>query len=202
MKVIAIAGASASGKTYIAAALHKYLSNKYGEAAVVSFSEDCYYKHTPHLSMQQRGQINFDHPDAFEHELLVEHLNQLKQGGTIELPQYCFKTHLRLDHTVAKKSTDWLILEGLHLFHRQKIVDIFDAKVYVDAPVEVCLERRIIRDQQQRNRTLESIHQQFEATVKPMFLKYIEPTKSLADIVLDGTADKQKNMKILTKFLE
>jgi len=202
MKVIAISGASASGKTYIATALHQHLSEQYGEDAVVSYSEDCYYKHTPHLSLQQRAQINFDHPDAFEHNLMVEHINQLKQGNSIELPQYCFKMHLRLDHTLEKKPADWLILEGLHLFHRQQIVDMYDTKVFVDAPIETCLERRIVRDQQQRNRTLESIHHQFKTTVMPMYFKYIEPTKTVADIVLDGTKNKQKNIEIISALLK
>lgn len=199
MKVIAIAGASASGKTYIAEALQRYLKQQFGEDAVESLAEDSYYNHTPHLSMQQREQINFDHPDAFEHSLLVEHLNHLKQGGAIQQPQYCYKTHLRLAETEKKHPAKWLVLEGMHLFHRSEIMDIFDLKIYVDTPIDVCLQRRIERDQQQRKRTLESIVNQFEKTVKPMFLKYIDPTKNTADIILDGTQTSTKNIKILSE---
>ncbi len=202
MKVIAIAGASASGKTYIAEALYDYLQQQYGVDSVESLSEDSYYRHTPDLSIEQRAQINFDHPDAFEHALLVQHLKQLQKGDSIEKPQYCYKTHLRLPQTEIKKPAKWLILEGMHLFHRQKIADMFDYKIYVETPIEVCLKRRIARDQKQRKRTLESILNQFETTVKPMYVKYIKPTKKMANIVVNGEKSSEENVEEIAKKLK
>ncbi len=199
--MIAIAGASASGKTYIAKALHDQLAIQFGEDSVESLSEDSYYNHTPDLSLEERAQINFDHPDAFEHSLMVSHINQLKQGESIAQPQYCFKTHLRLQQTIIKKPAKWLILDGLHLFHRNEISAMYDLKVYIETPIEVCLKRRITRDQEQRQRTLESIINQFETTVKPMFLEFIDPAKTAADIILDGTNKVKKNIDIISHML-
>ncbi len=183
---IAVAGGSASGKSFFAQYLHQSLSREFPALSVDVVVEDSYYKPQSHLSIDERAVLNFDHPNAIDGQLLIEQMHKLKQKNTIERPVYSYKTHDRVG-TQTVNSADIVIIEGLHLLGRQGLADLLDMKIFVNTPLDICLMRRIVRDTQERDRTLESILKQYQQFVRPMFVEHIEPTLNNADIILDGT---------------
>ncbi len=188
-KIITIAGASGSGKTTLAHQLQKWL-NRYFSAEVCGLiSEDHYFNDFSDLSFDERSVLNFDHPSALDHNLLFEQLSQLKNGQPVEIPQYCFKTHSRKEEVEKKQPMPFLILEGIHTFHHEKIKNFSNFKIFVDTDGDLCLARRIARDINERARTLESVITQYFATVKPMYEKYTLPQLIHADMVLDGSEE-------------
>ncbi len=178
--IIGISGATASGKSLLANTLVSELGSK----RVAVISEDSYYKDRPDLTVEERRQINYDHPDAFEHDLLCEHLHLLQQGLPIQVPIYDHSKDARSDNVYEVKRTAIVVLEGILLLSDPKVRELLDIKIFMDTPLDICLIRRLQRDIIQRGRSLESVLQQYERTVRPMYFQFVEPSKRHADIIV------------------
>ena len=176
--VIGIAGGSASGKTSVAHALCETFENR-----VVLLQQDSYYKHSD-LPFAQRKLINYDHPDAFDHDLLVQHLNQLIQRHAIDVPVYDYADHNRTAQTRHVEPQDVIILEGILVLADPALRALMDVKLFVDTDADVRVLRRIQRDTQARGRSLNSVIDQYLTTVRPAYLEFIEPTKRFADVII------------------
>lgn len=182
--VIAIAGASASGKSLIASTIYKELKNELGTDNIGIISEDAYYRDQSHLTMEERIKTNYDHPNSIDHHLLVEHLRQLKQGNAIEIPEYDYTEHNRKTTTKHFEPKKIIILEGILLLTDENIRNEINVSIFVDAPLDICFIRRLQRDMVERGRSMESVISQYRKTVRPMFLQFIEPSKQYADIIV------------------
>ena len=182
--VIAIAGASASGKSLFAQTIYKELLPELGPDGISIIKEDAYYRDQSHLSMDERVNTNYDHPKAFEHELLSTHITELNTQQTIDCPVYCYKTHTRTTETLKVNPTRIILVEGILLLTNPELRERFHIKVYMDTPLDICLIRRIKRDTVERGRSIESITNQYLETVRPMYNQFIEPSKLWADIVI------------------
>lgn len=180
--VIAIAGASGSGKSLFTVNLLKEFAQQGRKVQIVR--EDHYYRAQDHLPMAEREKNNYDHPRAFEHELLVEHLQALKKGQAIDYPAYCYKTHTRLTETEKLESAPVIVVEGIMLLASPELMPLYDVKIFVDTPLDICLLRRIKRDISERGRTLDSVSNQWETTVKPMYHQFIAPSRYSADVIV------------------
>lgn len=179
--IIGIAGGSASGKTSIAHTLYNTFEKT---NSVVIIKEDDYYKNQDHLTMAQRVKTNYDHPFAFDHELLIKQLNDLISGKDIEKPTYDYVNHTRSHKTEIVTYSDVIILEGLFVLESKEIRDLLDIKVFVDTPSDVRFIRRLLRDVNERKRTLDSIVNQYLTTVRDMHEQFIEPSKKFADLII------------------
>ncbi|NVK24794.1 MAG: uridine kinase [Gammaproteobacteria bacterium] len=175
--IIAISGPSGSGKTTLATQLQQQLPNNITSRIL---SEDDYYRDQSHLTFEQRITTNYDTPQAYEHELLVQHIEQLKQGQPVNVPQYCFKSHNRLAEQTAITGSDIIFVEGLMLFSNPELVSAFDISVFVDTPIDICLLRRINRDINERGRDLPGVTQQYLSTVRHALEEYILPNSDKA----------------------
>ncbi|SEL74909.1 uridine kinase [Colwellia chukchiensis] len=182
--IIAITGASASGKSLYAKTIFDELLPELGPNGIAIIKEDSYYKSQSHLAMADRVKTNYDHPSAYEHSLLAQHLSELCQGNSVDIPTYCYKTHTRLAETIHLSPTPIILLEGILLFSSSELRNKFDIKIYIDTPLDICLVRRINRDTVERSRSVESIAEQYLTTVRPMYYQHIEPNKLYADIVV------------------
>ena len=178
--IIGIAGGTGSGKSTIAKAIFDSLSEK----NIVIIEQDSYYKDQSHLSMQERVKTNYDHPFAFDTELLINHVNELLEGRMIEKPIYNFSEHTRASETTTIEPKDIIILEGFMILEDKRVRDLMDIKIFVDTDADVRIIRRIVRDIRDRGRTLESVIDQYLMTVKPSHEQFIEPTKKFADIII------------------
>jgi uridine kinase len=181
---IAIVGASASGKSLFAQTIFDELLPELGAHNISIIKEDAYYRDQSHLPMEERIKTNYDHPDAFEHSLLCQHLDLLSQGQTVQTPVYCYKTHTRTKQTINVPSTPIILVEGIMLLADENLRNRFHIKVYMDTPLDICLIRRIKRDMLERGRSLESVTTQYTETVRPMYYEHIKPMKRFADIVV------------------
>ncbi|PID47084.1 MAG: uridine kinase [Proteobacteria bacterium] len=177
---VSIVGASCSGKT----ALAKNIAKRFSDRHVSVIAEDAYYKRQDHLSLEERAVINYDHPSAFDHDLLIEHMNLLRQGRSIESPTYDYVNHTRADATVTIDPTPVIIVEGILLYHELSLRDLFALKLFVDTPLDICLARRVERDVIERGRTVDSVLSQYQKTVRPMYNEFIEPSKYYADLIV------------------
>ena len=177
--VIGIAGGSGSGKT----TLMKNLIDKFGDVITV-LSHDNYYKRHDELSYEERCQLNYDEPGAFDTSLMIYQLDQLRHGQLIDCPVYDFTVHNRSDETIRIVPERVIIVEGILIFESEPLRQLMDIKIFVDADADVRLCRRIKRDVNKRGRSLESVLTQYQQTVKPMHEKYVEPTKKYADLVV------------------
>ena len=178
---IGIAGGTASGKTSIA---KKIVDSFKDTNSVVILKEDDYYKDQSHLTFQERIKTNYDHPVAFDHDLLIKHIDELKKGKDINKPTYDFVTHNRSNVTEVVKAADVIILEGLFVLENKEIRDRLDIKVFVDTPADLRFIRRLTRDIEERGRTMESVVNQYCNTVRIMHDEFIEPSKKYADIII------------------
>ena len=178
-QIIAIAGASGSGKSYLAKHIAKAL-----RAPILSL--DSYYRDLSHLSPEDRAKQNFDHPDALDWTLLALHLSQLARGHDIRVPVYDFQSHSRLAETVPLPASRYLVIEGILALHHPAVRDATTLKVFVELPTAVCLARRLDRDVRERGRSADSVHQQYEQTVLPMFRQFVEPSRCFADVCVRG----------------
>ncbi|MHA7878810.1 MAG: uridine kinase [Saccharospirillum sp.] len=181
---IGIAGASASGKTLLAETIFEELQAELGATALAIIKEDSYYNEQGHLSLEERAQVNYDHPNAFDHDLLIDHLDALSQGEAVQVPIYDYALHNRSAHSYDLAPVQVVLIEGILLLHDRAIRKRLDAKVFMDTPLDICLLRRLRRDIQERGRTVESIIEQYKRTVRPMFLEFIEPSKQFADVIV------------------
>lgn len=178
--IIGISGASGSGKSLLANTIVKEL----GSCQVAVISEDSYYKDSGHMPFAEREKINFDHPAAFDHALLCEHLTQLQAGLAVEVPIYNHTSHTREQQIRQVGPNSIIVLEGILLFVDQDVRNRMDIMIYVDTPLDICLIRRLKRDVIERGRSVESVLTQYENTVRPMYLQFIEPSKRYADIIV------------------
>src|SRR5580658_7388655 len=179
--VLGIAGCSGSGKTTLAAELATQL-----EATL--FPLDLYYRDLSQFPLDSRDKRNFDHPDSLESELIIEHVRTLAQGNPIQRPVYDFKTHSRVpDAFETITPTRAVIVEGILALHYPELIPLYTFSIYVNAPHDVCLARRIHRDMRERGRTEESVREQFETTARPMADLYVTPSAARASVVVEGT---------------
>ncbi|URL06304.1 uridine kinase [Avibacterium sp. 21-595] len=182
--IIAIAGASASGKSLIASTIHKELRDELSCEDIGIISEDSYYKDQTHLAFEERIKTNYDHPNSMDRDLLLQHLRTLKAGKAVDIPVYSYVEHTRTGETTHFKPKKVIILEGILLLTDERIRQEASISVFVDAPLDICFIRRLKRDMEERGRSLQSVVDQYRATVRPMFLQFIEPSKQYADIVV------------------
>ncbi|MDF1826854.1 MAG: uridine kinase [Legionellaceae bacterium] len=178
--ILGITGPSASGKSLLA----NTIVNGLGSDQVVVISEDSYYKDNSHLSFEERENINYDHPDAFDHALLAEHLKRLKRGEYVEVPIYSHSKHVRLPETRSVGGHSIIVVEGILLFSEERLRSMMDIRIFMSAPLDVCLMRRLTRDVVERHRSVESVLHQYETTVRPMYLQFIEPSSRYADLIV------------------
>ena len=178
--IIGIAGGSGSGKSTVA---HNVADNL-GSLSVAFIDMDAYYRNFAELTLEQRRLLNWDHPDAFDFDLLTSHLESLARRDTIDKPVYDFVTHLRCDETIPVKPSDVIVIDGILLFVDERVRDLCDVKVFVDADADVRLIRRLQRDMSARGRPLDEIIDQYLHTVQPMHLQFVEPSKRYADVIV------------------
>lgn len=199
MLTIGIAGGTGSGKTTVARAVIERL----GADKVTFISQDNYYKDHPHLTMVEREQINYDHPLVFENELLIEHLKQLGAGQPAEAPVYDFTTHSRFpDKTIKLEPCTIVVIEGLHVLSDENLREMIDIKVFVDTDPDVRILRRVLRDIEERGRSIQSIHDQYLKTVKPMHEAFIEPSKKYADLIIPQGGENEVGIQLLSVLME
>lgn len=195
VKVIGIAGGSGSGKSTVV--------RKIGEVcqSFVSIAQDSYYKSASYVNNANITAFNFDHPDAFDNELLCEHIRMLKAGKPIDMPQYDFVHHCRREETIHVEPAPLVIIDGLMIFYEPEIRELLDLKVYVDTPHDIRFIRRLQRDILERGRTLESVVKQYMEVVRPGHFSFIEPTKEFADLIVPEGGHNEKAMKVLNSFV-
>ena len=180
MLIIGIAGGTGSGKSTVAEALQREL----GPENVALISQDSYYADLADLPFEERAKRNYDHPDAFENGLLIDHLRRLRNGETVEVPVYDFSQHARTSRKIPVTPRPVIVVEGILILIEAALRTEFDIKVYVDTDADTRVIRRITRDIEERGRTLESVCRQYLNTVKPMHEAFIEPSKRYADIII------------------
>lgn len=178
--LIGIAGASGSGKTLVSQTIFDTL----GSERVVIIQEDSYYKDLSHLHLEDRTKINFDHPRAFDHDLLVNHLKKLIKGEIIEHPIYDYSIHSRKTETRKVGPHQIIILEGILVLAIPEIRELMDIKIFIDTDPDICLIRRLKRDLNERGRSVDSVLKQYQETVRPMYLQFVEPSKRYANIIV------------------
>jgi uridine kinase len=178
--LIGITGGTGSGKSTIA----REIFNKFSEDCIAMIEQDSYYKDQSELSFEERMKTNYDHPDAFDTDLLIEHLKELLNWKFINKPIYDFEKHNRKKETVKVDSKEIIILEGILILQEKSIRDLLDIKIYVDTDADVRIIRRLQRDINERGRTVESVINQYMNVVRPMHMQFIEPTKRYADIII------------------
>ena len=176
---IGIAGGTGSGKT----TLTQHLKDHFG-GAVTIISHDSYYKHYADMPFEERVKQNYDHPSAFDTDLLIRHLNALKNGESIQRPVYSFSDYNRTGETVTVEPSSVIIVEGVLIFQNPALRSMFDIKIFVEADADVRILRRCLRDVEERGRTLQSVVDQYLTTVKPMHEQFVEPSRKYADIVV------------------
>lgn len=180
-KILGIAGGTASGKTTVAKKL-KELAEPFGKVSMLRL--DDYYKDMSHLSLQERKQINFDHPDSYDFDLILQHIDDLLKGKPVEKPIYDFVLSVRTKETETVEPSDVIIIEGIMIFTDVRLRNLFDMKIYVDTPDDIRFIRRLKRDIRDRGRTVESVVNQYLTTVRPMHHSFVEPSKRYADIIV------------------
>ena len=183
--VLGIAGGTGSGKSSIARRLTEGLPGD----AVLTIDHDSYYKDQSHLSPEDRPKVNFDHPDTLDNDLLVQHLSKLKASEPVEIPRYDFRSHMRQIDTRHAEPTPIILVEGILTFVDERVRKLLDIKIFVDTDSDIRVFRRIRRDIEQRGRSFQSIREQYYATVRPMHLQFVEPSKRWADLIIPEGGD-------------
>ncbi len=191
--IIGIAGASASGKSLLA----NTIVNELGSDQVVVISEDSYYKDHSDIPFEERTKINYDHPNSLDHALLLQHLLQLQAGETVEVPIYNHSQHIRSHETRTIGQHSIIVLEGILLFVEKALRELMDTRIFMETALDICLIRRLKRDVKERGRTLDCVLAQYEETVRPMFLQFIEPSKRYADIIVPRGGNNRIAIEII-----
>jgi uridine kinase len=195
--VFGVAGGTASGKTTVARAI----LDAVGTAQVAYLPHDAYYKDMKHLSYEERTKLNYDHPDSLETKLLVKHIKQLQRGELVKVPVYDFTRHRRTKETVLVEPSPIILVDGILIFTRRKLRALMDIKVYVDTDADVRFIRRLQRDIEERGRSLASVVQQYLQTVRPMHLRFVEPSKQYADLIIPDGGHNQVAMAMVVSRL-
>jgi uridine kinase len=178
--IIGISGGTGSGKTTVANRILASVS----ASECLFIQQDLYYRNLKDMPLDYRNQANFDHPDALDNELLINHLKRLRAGEPVELPIYDFRTHTRLPDTTRINPKPIVIVEGILIFAEPRLLEQMDLKVFVDTPEDIRFIRRLRRDIAERGRTLDSVIDQYLATVRPMHMQFVEPSKRFADVII------------------
>ena len=194
--LIGIAGGTGSGKT----TLTRHLKEHFGPEVTV-IGHDSYYKRQVGKTYEERTRVNYDHPDAFDTDLLIEHLKELKAGRPIQCPVYSFVDHNRTDETVEIFPTKVIIVEGILIFQNPTLRDMFDIKIFVETDADVRILRRALRDVEERGRTLQSVVTQYLTTVKPMHEAFVEPSKRNADIIVPNGGENTTAIEMLAHHI-
>jgi uridine kinase len=192
--LIGISGASGSGKTLVAENIYKNL----GSENVVIIQEDSYYKDLSSIPFDERAGHNFDHPDAFDHNLLTKHIRDLLNEKTIAHPVYDYTTHSRKNETKIVGPHHIVVLDGILILNEPELRDLMDIKVFIDTALDICFIRRLQRDIKERGRDVSSVINQYMETVRPMYAQFIEPSKRYADIIIPQGGKNVVAIDILT----
>ena len=191
--IVGIAGGTGSGKTTVA---HR-LTSAMPAGRCIMLEHDAYYRDQGHLSPEARAEVNYDHPAALESSLLAHHLRELRAGRAVEVPIYDFATHTRRRDTRTVEPARVIIVEGILVFTEPVLRELIDIKIYVDTDPDIRLMRRIWRDLEERGRTFQSVRDQYYATVRPMHLEFVEPSKRWADLIVPEGGDNRVALDIL-----
>tara|TARA_B100001013_G_C24457949_1_gene382322 strand:- start:72 stop:701 length:630 start_codon:yes stop_codon:yes gene_type:complete len=196
--LIGIAGGTGSGKTSVA----KAIASDFGKSDVSLIEQDSYYRDLSNLTLEERSEVNFDHPEAVDYDLMKRQLNDLIDGNTVDIPIYDFNTHMRMKEVQTIEKHRIIILEGILALFEQDIRDMMDIKIYVETADDIRIIRRIKRDINKRGRTFSSIIKQYYKTVRPMHIQFVEPTKKYADIIVPEGGQNEVAVDILrTKIM-
>ena len=198
MLIIGIAGGTGSGKSTVV----RKISENFKGSEIVVIPQDSYYKDNSHLPLEERLKLNFDHPESIDFELLIEHLQQLREGKSVEQPTYSYITCTRGEETVMVEPAQIIIIEGILIFTNSELRKLLDILVYVDADPDDRLVRVISRDIIERGKSVENVLERYEKTVKPMHLQFIEPTKRYADLILPQGGHNKVGIDILIATIE
>ncbi|SHI81276.1 uridine kinase [Parasporobacterium paucivorans] len=198
MIIIGIAGGSGAGKTTVA----RSIADRFGTESVNYLSQDWYYKDFSNLTLTERAELNLDHPNSFDTELLLSHLNQLRQGLSVEAPVYDFKIHSRTEETRAMTPRMVVVLEGILVLAIEEIRPILDIKIFVDADADIRLIRRLERDIKERGSTYDATVKRYLGTVKPMHEAFVEPSKRFADIIVPHGGENKIAVDMLVELVE
>ncbi|EJO7179232.1 uridine kinase [Staphylococcus pseudintermedius] len=196
--IIGIAGGSGSGKTSVT---NKIMNNLEGHS-VALIEQDYYYKDQSHLTFEQRLKTNYDHPFAFDNDLLIQNLKSLQSGQSVEVPTYDYTNHTRSDKTIAFQPKDVIIVEGIFALENEELRSMMDVKIYVDTDADLRILRRLVRDTKERGRTMESVIDQYLTVVRPMHNQFIEPTKKFADIIIPEGGSNKVAIDIMTTKIQ
>ncbi|HAQ1973759.1 TPA: uridine kinase [Enterococcus faecium] len=192
--IIGVTGGSGSGKTSVSRAIF----NNFPDHSIMMLEQDSYYKDQSHLSFEERLNTNYDHPFAFDNDLLIQHVGDLLNYKAIEKPVYDYVAHTRSQATIIQEPKEVIILEGILTLEDERLRDLMDIKVYVDTDDDIRIIRRIKRDMEERGRTLDSVIEQYLTVVKPMYHQFIEPTKRYADIIVPEGGENHVAIDLIT----
>jgi uridine kinase len=195
--VFGVAGGTASGKTTVARAILEAV----GASRIAYLPHDAYYKDRPDLSFEERTAVNYDHPDSLETKLMEKHIKALLRGEVVHVPVYDFTRHRRTEETTLMEPSPIILVDGILIFTKRKLRELMDIKVFVDTDADVRFIRRLQRDMQERGRSLESVIEQYMETVRPMHLKFVEPSKRFADVILPNGGLNQVAMEMVVSRL-
>jgi uridine kinase len=198
MLIVGIAGGTGSGKTTVV----RKISEMFPNGEVIVIPQDSYYRDNTGISIEERQKINFDHPDSVEFQLLIDHLKQLKNGKSVEMPLYSYLTCLRSEETITIRPSRVVVVEGILILTDPGLRNMLDIKVFVDADADDRLGRVIQRDIIERGRTLLKVLERYHDTVKPSHLQFIEPSKRYADIIIPGGGENQVGIEVLISIIE
>lgn len=196
--VIGVAGGTGSGKTSVTRSIAKRFPDK----TILVIEQDYYYKNQSHLSFDERLKTNYDHPFAFDNDLLIEHIQLLLQNQSINKPVYDYKRHTRSEQVIPVEPKEVIIIEGILILEDPRLVDLMDIKLFVDTDADVRIIRRLLRDIKERGRTLDSVIDQYINNVRPMHLQFIEPTKRYADIIIPEGGENHVAIDIMATKIE
>ena len=192
--IIGLAGGTGSGKTTVASRIIASV----GKESVVYLQQDAYYRNLGDMPLELRHKVNYDHPDAFDTDLLINHLRSLRAGDTIEQPLYEYATHSRKQNTVRVEPKPVIILEGILVFVSSELRALMDLKIFVDTDADIRFIRRLDRDVHERGRSVESVITQYQTTVRPMHLQFVEPSKRYADVIIPEGGFNEVGIDLIT----
>ncbi|WP_068674411.1 uridine kinase [Oceanobacillus sp. Castelsardo] len=196
--IIGVTGGSGSGKTSVT----KSICNKFSDKTILVIEQDYYYKDQSHLPFEDRLKTNYDHPLAFDNDLLIEHLHDLLDNKSINKPVYDYKLHTRSNETILIEPKDVIIIEGILILEDPRLVNLMDIKVFVDTDSDIRIIRRLSRDIKERGRSLDSVIEQYLNEVRPSHLQFIEPTKRYADIIIPEGGENHVAIDLMASKIE
>lgn len=196
--VFGVAGGTASGKTTVA----RLILESVGASQIAYMPHDAYYKDRPDLTLAERAAVNYDHPNSLETKLMIKHISQLLKGKPVRVPVYDFTNHRRTEETVMVEPAPIILVDGILIFTKRKLREMMDIKVFVDTDADVRFIRRLQRDMTERGRSLESVIEQYMETVRPMHLKFVEPSKRFADVIIPNGGMNQVAIDMVVSRLE